>query len=102
RGEAARAPRPPRACPGQPAPVVTLGRRTDEAAELHVPEGIDVEVVETNRGGRSTYHGPGPLVCYPTLDLNHRGRDLRGYVRALERAIVRTVGAFGLEATTYE
>ena len=73
-------------------PVVTLGRRTDEAAELHVPEGIDVEVVETNRGGRSTYHGPGQLVCYPILDLNHHGRDLRGYVRALERAIVRTVG----------
>ena len=83
-------------------PVVTLGRRTDEAAELHVPEGVDVEVVETNRGGKSTYHGPGQLVCYPILDLNHHGRDLRGYVRDLERAIVRTVGTFGLVATTYE
>ena len=71
-------------------PVVTLGRRTDEAAELHVPEGVDVEIVETNRGGKSTYHGPGQLVCYPILDLNHHGRDLRGYVRDLERAIVRT------------
>lgn len=83
-------------------PVVTLGRRTDEAAELHVPEGVDVEIVETNRGGKSTFHGPGQLVCYPILDLNHHGRDLRGYVRDLERAIVRTVGAFDLEATTYE
>ncbi|HEY2208481.1 MAG TPA: hypothetical protein VGH26_04250, partial [Gaiellaceae bacterium] len=44
-------------------PVVTLGRRTDESAELHVPEGAEVEVVETNRGGKSTYHGPGQLVC---------------------------------------
>ena len=52
-------------------PVVTLGRRTDEAAELHVPEGVDVEIVETNRGGKSTFHGPGQLVCYPILDLNH-------------------------------
>jgi lipoyl(octanoyl) transferase len=83
-------------------PVVTLGRRTDEATELHLPEGVEVDVVETNRGGKSTYHGPGQLVCYPILDLNRHGRDLRRYVRDLERAIVRTVGAFGLEATTYE
>ena len=83
-------------------PVVTLGRRTDEDAELHLPAGVDVEVVETNRGGKSTYHGPGQLVCYPILDLNRHGRDLRRYVRDLERAIVRTVAAFSLEATTYE
>ena len=43
-------------------PVVTLGRRTDEG-ELHIPEDADVEVVETDRGGKSTYHGPGQLVC---------------------------------------
>ena len=83
-------------------PVVTLGRRTDEAAELHLPDGVDVEVVETNRGGKSTYHGPGQLVCYPILDLNRHGRDLKKYVRDLERAIVRTIAAFGLEATTLE
>ena len=83
-------------------PVITLGRRTDEAAELHVPDGVDVEVVETNRGGKSTYHGPGQLVCYPILDLNRHGRDLKKYVRDLERALIRTVAAFGLDATTYE
>jgi lipoyl(octanoyl) transferase len=83
-------------------PVVTLGRRTDEASELHLPDDVDVEVVETNRGGKSTYHGPGQLVCYPILDLNRHGRDLRRYVRDLEQAIVRTIGAFHLEATTYE
>ena len=83
-------------------PVVTLGRRTDEASELHLPDDVDVEVVETNRGGKSTYHGPGQLVCYPILDLNRHGRDLRRYVRDLEHAIVRTIDAFDLEATTYE
>jgi lipoyl(octanoyl) transferase len=77
-------------------PVVTLGRRTDEAAELHLPVGVDVEVVETDRGGRSTYHGPGQLVCYPILDLNRHGRDLKKYVRDLEQAIIGTLGRFGV------
>ena len=83
-------------------PVITMGRRADESAELHLPDGVDVEVVETNRGGRSTYHGPGQLVCYPILDLDRHGRDLRKYVRDLEQAIILTIAAFGLEATTFD
>ena len=83
-------------------PVVTLGRRTDEAAELHLPAGVEVEVVETNRGGKSTYHGPGQLVCYPILDLNRHGRDVKKYVRDLEEALVRTLAAFGLEGRRFE
>ena len=79
-------------------PVVTLGRRTDESAELHVPDGADVEIVETNRGGKSTFHGPGQLVCYPILDLKRHGRDVKQYVRKLEEALIRTVAPFGLEA----
>jgi lipoyl(octanoyl) transferase len=83
-------------------PVVTLGRRTDEAAELHLPEGVDVEVVETNRGGKSTYHGPGQLVCYPILDLNRHGRDLRKYVRDLEQAIIGTLASFRIRGRRIE
>jgi lipoyl(octanoyl) transferase len=78
--------------------VVTIGRRTGEA-ELHVPPGAEVEVVETDRGGRSTYHGPGQLVCYPILDLNRHGRDVRRYCRELEEAVIRALAALGLEAT---
>jgi lipoate-protein ligase B len=76
-------------------PVVTLGRRTDEGAELHIPGDASVEVVETDRGGKSTYHAPGQLVCYPILDLNRHGRDVKQYVRDLEEALIRTVGTFG-------
>jgi len=79
-------------------PVVTLGRRTGED-ELHVPEGTDVEVVETDRGGKSTFHGPGQLVCYPILDLNRHGRDVKRYVRDLEEAVVRTLASFGVAGT---
>jgi lipoyl(octanoyl) transferase len=78
-------------------PVVTLGRRTDESAELHIPEHAEVEIVETDRGGKSTYHGPGQLVCYPILDLKRHGRDVKRYVRNLEDALIRTVAPYGLE-----
>jgi lipoyl(octanoyl) transferase len=79
-------------------PVVTLGRRTDERAELHVPADAEVEVVETNRGGKSTFHGPGQLVCYPIFDLKRHGRDVKQYVRNLEEALIRTVAPFELAA----
>jgi len=79
-------------------PVVTLGRRTDEQ-EVHVPGDAAVEVVETNRGGKSTYHAPGQLVCYPILDLRRHGKDVKKYVRDLEEALIRTVAPLGVEAT---
>jgi lipoyl(octanoyl) transferase len=82
-------------------PVVTTGRRTG-AEELHVPEGVDIEVAETDRGGKSTFHGHGQLVCYPILDLNRHGRDVKRYVRDLEECIVRTLGAFELAGERIE
>jgi lipoyl(octanoyl) transferase len=82
-------------------PVVTLGRRTGDE-EVHVPDGASVEVVETDRGGKSTFHGPGQLVCYPILDLNRHGRDVRKYCRDLEEAIIRTLAAFEIPASRIE
>src|SRR5881398_595351 len=82
-------------------PVVTFGRRTDEG-ELHVPEGADVDVVETDRGGKSTYHGPGQLVCYPILDLRQYGKDVKKYVRDLEESLIQTLALLGLETTRIE
>jgi len=81
--------------------TITLGRRA-EASELHVPEGVDVEIVETDRGGKSTYHGPGQLVCYPIFDLTRHGQDVKKYCRDLEEAIIRTLAPLGLEATRIE
>ena len=82
-------------------PVVTVGRRTDEG-EIHVPTDAGVQVVETDRGGKSTFHGPGQLVCYPILDLNRHGRDVRKYCRDLEDALIRTLATFGLEGERIE
>jgi lipoate-protein ligase B len=80
-------------------PTITLGRRTGED-ELHLPEEAAVEVVETDRGGKSTYHGPGQLVCYPILDLARHGQDVKRYCRDLEEALIRTLSALGVESAT--
>jgi lipoyl(octanoyl) transferase len=77
-------------------PVITLGRRA-EPGELHVPEGTEVEIVETDRGGKSTYHGPGQLVCYPIFDLTRHGEDVKRYCRDLEEALILTLHACGVE-----
>ena len=82
-------------------PTVTLGRRADPR-ELHIPDGAEVEVVETDRGGKSTYHGPGQLVCYPILDLTRHGQDVKRYCRDLEETLIRTLAAFDLDATRIE
>jgi lipoyl(octanoyl) transferase len=82
-------------------PVVTVGRRTDDG-ELHLPDGTEVDVVETDRGGKSTYHAPGQLVCYPILDLNRHGHDVKRYVRDLEEAVVRTLSAHGIDGERIE
>ena len=82
-------------------PVITVGRRTEDA-ELHVPEGAEVDIVETDRGGKSTYHAPGQLVCYPILDLTRHGSDVKRYCRDLEEAIIQMLAAHGIEGTRIE
>ncbi len=83
-------------------PVITVGRRTETESELHVPDSAEVEIAETDRGGKSTFHGPGQLVCYPILDLRNHGKDVKRYVRHLEEALVQTLAAFDLEGARYE
>src|SRR5512144_1306841 len=82
-------------------PVYTKGRRTEPA---DLPMGEDwylmqgIEVCETDRGGRVTYHGPGQLVGYPIVKID----DVPGYVHTMERAIVETLGEEGIEAEVRE
>ena len=83
-------------------PVVTVGRRTETERELHIPDSAEVEIAETDRGGKSTFHGPGQLVCYPVLDLGNHGKDVKRYVRDLEEALIRTLAAFELDGERVE
>jgi lipoate-protein ligase B len=74
-------------------PVYTTGRRS-EPGEL--PLGSGIEVVETDRGGKLTYHGPGQLVGYPIM----RVPNVRAFVETMERALVDAIRAAGVPAAT--
>jgi len=78
-------------------PVYTAGKRT-EGEEL--PQD-GTPVIETNRGGKITWHGPGQLVGYPIMALP-RPIDVVGYVRWLEQILIDTISDFGLETERVE
>ena len=74
-------------------PVFTLGLNASRA-HLLAPGGIPV--VQTDRGGQVTYHGPGQLVVYPLVDLQRLRFGIRDFVMALERGVIDTAAQFGI------
>lgn len=62
----------------------------------HIFNPGDIPVVQTNRGGQVTYHGPGQVVAYPLLDLQRAGYFVKEYVYRLEEAVIRTLAHFGV------
>ena len=62
----------------------------------HVLAPADIPVVQTNRGGQVTYHGPGQVVAYPLLDLKRAGYFVKEYVYRLEEAVIRTLAHYGV------
>lgn len=84
-------------------PVITKGRGTNKdnllvsVADLRAKH---IDLVDVERGGDITFHGPGQAVMYPIVDLNLWGRDLHGYLRSLENMVIETLKEFGLEAST--
>jgi lipoyl(octanoyl) transferase len=86
-------------------PVYTRGRRSTPeelpmAVEWYEAQGIEVR--DTDRGGRVTYHGPGQLVAYPIVSLKPYGDDVHEYVRGLERVTIDSLGEWGVEAELIE
>jgi lipoyl(octanoyl) transferase len=86
-------------------PVYTRGRRST-AGELPMSvewyEAQGIEVRDTDRGGRVTYHGPGQLVAYPIVSLAPYGDDVHEYVRRLERVAISSLAEHGVEAEVSE
>lgn len=88
-------------------PVITLGRRAGDAIKnLVTPadqlERIGVELVESDRGGDITFHGPGQIVAYPIVRLNDHRLSVGGYVRTLEAAVIAALGDIGIIARREE
>jgi len=86
-------------------PVITLGRGTDRQNLLASPDelksrGVDLHEIE--RGGDITFHGPGQAVLYPIIDLRNRGRDVRQFLRDLERFVIEALADLGLKAGVKE
>jgi lipoyl(octanoyl) transferase len=86
-------------------PVYTKGRRS-EASELGMGEDWyrmqGIEVTDTDRGGRVTYHGPGQIVGYPIVSLRPYGDDVSDYIRRMERVMIDSLADFGVEAEVIE
>src|SRR5947208_4275552 len=78
--------------------VYTLGRNGKREHLLVPAERLRAPVVETDRGGEVTYHGPAQLVGYPILDLTRHRRDLGWYMGSLEEVFVRVAADFGVRA----
>ncbi len=82
-------------------PVYTIGRRGSKD-DIYLDEAacsrFGIEVIETDRGGEVTYHGPGQLVAYPIIDIKEMGITPVAYVRMLENAIIHTVSEYGVNA----
>ena len=78
--------------------VYTLGVRAKREHVLVDPAAVGAELIETDRGGDVTYHGPGQLVGYPILRLPE-AMDVVGHVRRLEEAMIRACAELGLETT---
>ncbi len=82
-------------------PVVTLGRRGGQWDRAALAA-LDTPVVETDRGGLATWHGPGQLVGYPIVDLRRARRDVPGFVRLLGESLARLVRDLGVPGAAYD
>lgn len=83
----------------------TTGRRSKNEGVLATAEmlrKLGVEVFETNRGGKVTYHGLGQIVGYPIISLSPDREDVHRYVRDIEEVLIRTMADFGIEAFRIE
>jgi lipoyl(octanoyl) transferase len=76
-------------------PVFTLGLN---ASREHLLAPGDIPVVQIDRGGQVTYHGPGQIMIYPLIDIRRAGIGVRPLVTALERAVIRLAADFGIDA----
>ena len=73
--------------------IYTAGTSYDESDILDK----SIKILETNRGGKITYHGPGQLICYFVIDLKKRKKDIRNFITIIEKTIIDTLQFFNIK-----
>ena len=79
-------------------PVYTMGRRGGREHVRAAESALAAPIVDSDRGGDITFHGPGQLVAYPILNLRERGLSVARHIRLLEQTMIDTAAAFGIAA----
>ncbi len=83
-------------------PVITIGNSGKKENLLASKESLDkqgIELIQSNRGGDITFHGPGQLICYPIFNLTHLGKDLTLFVWNLEQVIIDFLNQYNIKGT---
>ena len=78
--------------------MYTMGTSANKT-EIH--QGANIPIISTNRGGKTTYHGPGQRIIYFLINLNNRKKDIRKFVTLIEKSTIAVLKEFGLEAQTF-
>jgi lipoyl(octanoyl) transferase len=78
-------------------PVFTQGQA---GKDEHLLAPGDIPVIQVDRGGQVTYHGPGQIVAYPLIDIRRKGIGVKDFVCRVEQAIIRCVARYGIEAAS--
>ena len=78
--------------------IYTMGTSANKN-EIH--KDANIPIISTNRGGKTTYHGPGQRVVYFMINLNKRKKDIRKFVNIIENSVISLLKEFGIEATTF-
>jgi lipoate-protein ligase B len=86
-------------------PVITIGNNRNQENILSDKETLNrqgIELIQSNRGGDVTFHGPGQLICYPVFDLNYFGKDLGNFVYNLEQVVIDVLADYKIKGTRIE
>jgi len=78
--------------------IYTMGT---SAKKNEIHKGVSIPVISTNRGGKTTYHGPGQRIIYFLINLNKRKKDIRKFISLIEKSTIELLAEFDVEAQTF-
>ena len=79
--------------------IYTKGTSANENEILQTNE---IKIVKTNRGGKTTYHGPGQRIVYFMIDLNSKKKDIRKFITIIEQSLIDFLNNYKINATTFK